>query len=223
MCRNKSAIAYIVAVKKILLLSIILNLAIDMNAQTNPSVPGEYYLRGVMEVGSGFKLDPDSSFQFFFSYGALDRSGSGTWSVVNKKVIFNSRKYPGSDFALVAGKKTDDPGMTIRITDPNKIFLSHVYCILHSGGKQYEGFSNNEGLIQFPVKSADSLTLAFEFCAERSSTITLADPTHNDLSFTFEPWIMEVFFNDFSLNITPDGLEGQHPLLKPGTYRFEKH
>jgi len=194
-----------------------------MHAQTNPSVTGEYYLSGVMETGSGFKLDPDSSFQFFFSYGALDRSGSGTWSVMDKKVVFNSRKYPGSDFALTADKKTDDAGMTIRITDANKIFLSHVHCILHSGGKQYEEFSNNEGLIRFPVKTAESLTLAFEFCPERSSTITLTDPTHNDLSFKFEPWIMEVFFNNFSLSITPEGLEGQHPLLKPGTYLFEKH
>jgi len=194
-----------------------------MHAQTNPSVTGEYYLSGVMETGSGFKLDPDSGFQFFFSYGALDRSGAGTWSVVDKKVVFNSRKYPGSDFALIAGKKTGDTGITIRITDPNKIFLSHVYCILHSGGKQYEGFSDNEGLIHFPVDRAESLTLAFEFCAERSSTIKLPDPTHNDLSFKFEPWIMEVFFNNFSLYITPEGFEGQHPLLKPGTYRFEKH
>jgi len=122
-------------VKKFALLSFILNLALTMHAQTNPSVTGEYYLSGVMETGSGFKLDPDSSFQFFFSYGALDRSGSGTWSVMDKKVVFNSRKYPGSDFALTADKKTDDAGMTIRITDANKIFLSHVHCMPHSGGK----------------------------------------------------------------------------------------
>ena len=49
---------------------------------------GEYYLRGVTEVGSGFLLKPDSTFQFFFSYGALDRQGSGTWRIKEKEIVF---------------------------------------------------------------------------------------------------------------------------------------
>ena len=50
----------------------------EAQQKTNTAI-GEYYLSGVMETASGFKLNPDSTFQFFFSYGALDRSGSGTW------------------------------------------------------------------------------------------------------------------------------------------------
>lgn len=42
---------------------------------------GEYYLRGVMETGLGFKLGADSTFHLFFSYGGLDRESKGTWKV----------------------------------------------------------------------------------------------------------------------------------------------
>ena len=49
-----------------------------MNTPTIQStVAGEYYLQGVMETASGFKLNEDSTFQFFFMYGAMDRVGEG--------------------------------------------------------------------------------------------------------------------------------------------------
>src|SRR5438477_12312076 len=69
-------------------------------AQTN-DLTGVYNLRGVMEMASGFKLNKDSSFEFYFSYGALDRYGSGKWSLINNKIVFNSKPYPGNDFKMV--------------------------------------------------------------------------------------------------------------------------
>ena len=38
-----------------------------MDAQSN-SLVGEYSLVGVMETASGFRLNPDSTFDFYFSY-----------------------------------------------------------------------------------------------------------------------------------------------------------
>jgi hypothetical protein len=34
---------------------------------------GQYYLEGVREVGSGFHFNSNKTFDFFFSYGAIDR------------------------------------------------------------------------------------------------------------------------------------------------------
>ena len=214
--------AYIVGVKKAIIYLIIIHLSICMQAQTIQSVAREYYLRGVMEVGSGFKLNPDSTFQFFFSYGALDRSGEGRWTIANNQVILNSRELPGKDFVLTERKKTTKEGITIRITDPNKQLLNYVYCVLSSGASKVEQMSNKDGLIHFPLSKADTIMLTFEFCSERSSTFVISDPTHNDFSFRFETWLTEVFFKELKLNITAEGLEGQHPLLKSGTYRFVK-
>ena len=51
---------------------------------------GEYFLQGVREMASGFLLKEDNTFQFFFSYGALDRHGSGRWEAKNDVLFFNS-------------------------------------------------------------------------------------------------------------------------------------
>ncbi len=184
---------------------------------------GEYYLQGVMETASGFKLDPDSTFQFFFSYGALDRYGKGTWTMKNKGVVFNSRKHPGKDFRLISSKKIDNDSVTIKIIDSNGIFLSHLYCRMGSGEKKWEQISDKEGLIRFPKYAVDSLSLIFEFCPERTSVFTISDPTHNYFEFGFEPWIMEVFFSNFRLNIEAHDLKGPHPLLTGTSYNFIKN
>ena len=44
------------------------------------SLAGDYRLEGVMETGSGLRLQDDGTFQWFFMYGALDLYAKGTWS-----------------------------------------------------------------------------------------------------------------------------------------------
>jgi hypothetical protein len=65
---------------------------------TDNKIAGEYYLKGVMEVGSGFRFLEDHTFDFFFSYGALDRMGKGTWKLVEDKIVLNSESWPGERF-----------------------------------------------------------------------------------------------------------------------------
>src|SRR6478609_2198922 len=73
-------------------------LMLSLHAQdTLPSIAGVYFLSGVMETASVFDLKPDSSFEFFFSQGALDRGGSGNWSIHGDKVVLNSKKRPEKD------------------------------------------------------------------------------------------------------------------------------
>src|SRR5215831_8423666 len=95
---------------------LILTISANMNAQ---AIAGEYYMQGVMETASGFKLDKDSTFQFFFSYGALDRFGSGKWSFHDNKIILNSKPYPGRDFKLVNSTKNSQNFITVKIEDSN--------------------------------------------------------------------------------------------------------
>jgi hypothetical protein len=68
---------------------------LEINAQAKHSLlAGEYYLRGEPETASGFKLNEDSTFEFFFSYGALDRYGKGHWQVKDDSLVFNSGQSP---------------------------------------------------------------------------------------------------------------------------------
>ncbi len=191
-------------------------------AQNQQDIAGEYYLHGLMETASGFKLDADSVFHFFFSYGALDRYGKGRWILKDGNVVLNSRTKPGRDFSMFTNKVMANDSITIRVTDKNEFFLSHVYCIIQSGNKKLEGMCDKQGYIRFPQQAIDSIELIFEFCAERVSVFNIVNKADNYFEFKFEPWIMEVFFENFVLKPGQGKLTGNHPLLEKENYDYIK-
>lgn len=195
-----------------------------MNAQTAVLSPaGEYYLRGVMETASGFKLDKDGTFQFFFSYGALDRFGKGNWTSKGNHVILNSDSKHPTDFALVRSEKKAGDNITIKIADSNTNLLRYIYGMIKAGETRQQGAADGEGQMIFAPQKVDSILLVFEFCPEKQSVFAIPANGHNYFEFRIEPWIMEVYFDNLDLQMTDDGFEGNHPLLDPNKkYRFEK-
>lgn len=186
------------------------------------SIAGEYQLQGVRETASGFLLKPDGDFQFFFSYGALDRYGSGKWKWKNNEIIFNSAEKPGEDFALLESKKSQMDDISVKINDKNKNLLHYVYASLQKENSESWQPANKEGMIRFPGQKLKDISLIFEFCPEKISTFTDINRSHNDFTFRFEPWIMEVFFKDFMLKAEPNGFAGRHPLLKGDQFLFAR-
>ncbi|MCC7596118.1 hypothetical protein IGS61_01380 [Janthinobacterium sp. FW305-129] len=61
------------------------------------SLPGHYYLQGVMEVGSELLLKKDGKFEWMLSYGNTDEQASGEWRVAGDLVT------------LVAGNGGQEP------------------------------------------------------------------------------------------------------------------
>jgi hypothetical protein len=191
-----------------------------VNAQNN-SIVGEYSLSGVMETASGLQLNKDSTFQFYFSYGALDRYGSGKWDVQGNNIILNSRPYPGKDFKLVSSSTVKNNFTTIKIDDPNKNLFRLVYCLVKKEDSDtiLNADENGTIILQYPI---DSIRLLSELCSERMTSFAVNGHKHNYYTFNFEPWITEVFFKSFILRFEGDHLEGRHPLLDDKEYSFEK-
>ena len=217
-----SIVAVLRIVKKVFPIILILIRSMNTTAQTPATIVGEYYLRGVMEMASGIKLNPDSSFEFFFSYGALDRNGAGKWSLKDSSVILDSPIPASQDFALVSNKTVNNDQLTIKILEQNPSFLAGVYALIKSNDKEFEAESNSNGEISFPKVRVDSITLRFEFCPEKKSVFTFTKKDDDYFEFRFEPTIMDINFENVALRLTTDGLEGQHPLLKKGIYQFKK-
>jgi hypothetical protein len=191
---------------------------LNVNAQKN--LTGEYYLQGVIETASGLKLNADSTFEFYFSYGALDRYGSGKWSVNKDSIILNSKQYPGKDFKLINTIAATNNIAILKIENPNTNLYRLVYCRFKSAGADTIINFNEDGTLVFPF-AVDSVELLSELCSERSSTFAVnAKPSV--YTFNFEPWILEVFFNNHALHYSDDYLEGRHPLLDDKIYRFNK-
>jgi hypothetical protein len=79
--------------KRFFISILLLLITMQMFAQTNnPKPEGEYYLEGVREVGSGLKLNADKTFEFFYVYGALDRTAKGIWIQHGDSIILNNKK-----------------------------------------------------------------------------------------------------------------------------------
>ena len=139
--------------KKIIFFISLFSMLDNTNAQSK--ITGEYYLRGVMETASGFLLKPDSTFEFFFSYGAVDRYGAGTWTLAGDKIILNSKQKPGQDFKMLNSKEVNDDFITIKIVDSNTYLLNHVYGALHYTDTTLGNVSDQSGEIKISRKGAE--------------------------------------------------------------------
>ena len=127
---------------------------------------GEYYLQGAREMASGFLLGPDGDFKFFFSYGALDRYGSGKWVPGDGQVLFTSVTKAGNDFELLDSKKVEGDRIIIRVKDNNQTLPGYVYGSLQKGAEGSWVQANKDGEIDFPGQEKETISLLFEFCPD---------------------------------------------------------
>ncbi len=186
------------------------------------NLPGEYYLQNVREMASGFLLKEDRSFQFFFSYGALDRYGSGEWSLAGDRLLLQSAPRPGNDFTLVESRNGPGDAISIRLDNTNPMLLNYTYVSLDKGLEGTWQPFDQQGECRFPLRPFESVSLLFEFCPERFSTLAVTDPEQHEYLFRPESWLLEVFFDHFSLQAGEQELTGPHPLLKGDTYRYSR-
>lgn len=220
MLANLALLVYDMKNLLVLLVSIIVSNA-SVRAQQKPGIAGTYSLQGVMEIASGVKLNEDSTFQFYFSYGALDRVGSGTWKLVDSNIILNSTTIHDKDFKLLDSGVTNTNKTTIRIKDKNPFFYKFVYCRLETPTGDTILKADDNGIIKLPSKPG-KIELLFELCPEKISAFNINKTFANVYTFQFEPWITEVFFKNFQIKLTEKGLEGKHPLLSERDYVFAK-
>ena len=205
---------------KLLRLVFILSHATAVAQSSTPGVEGAYYLQGVMEVGSGFKFNADHSFEFFYSYGALDRVAKGTWEQHGDSLVLNNAPKPPQDFKLVQSKKTGSRQIIIQITNENTMLLSHVVAGLKCADTIYHEQSDKSGRIAFDKCAAQQLSLIHAFWPDRFSVFDASNADY--FEFTIEPWIADVAFDHFVLTVKDAVLTGPHPLLEPNTYTYVK-
>lgn len=193
-----------------------------MGAQNINTLIGEYYSQEKRETVSAFRLNADSTFDFFYSYGALDRFGKGKWNIENNTIILNSNKpRPDKDFSLIKSMNKSDDTIVIHIIDDNEVVKNHVVCCLINQGEKNAMITEN-GIARFPKQLVDSIALLLELCPDRYSIFNVKDKADNYFEFKIEPWISEVFFENFKLIIDNKKLVGKHPLLDGEKFTYIK-
>lgn len=182
---------------------------------------GDYYLRGVIEVGSAFRFNPDGTFDFFFSYGAVDRHGSGTWEERDNNVMLNSSPKPPTDFVLQESRTTTDGEIVIQITDPNEQILRYVVARIKTPAGYESAKADECGRIALPRQPIDEIALIHELWPDRFSCFAVSDPALNQFVFSIDPRITEVEFRDLVLCADEEGLQGGHPLMEGTAFRYQ--
>jgi hypothetical protein len=186
------------------------------------NMTGEYFLQDAREMASGFLLKADNSFQFFFSYGALDRQASGEWKQEGDKIFFNSRAWPGSDFTLVRTEAGEKNMIRIQFEQNNPMLSAYMYASLAKGAEgSWERF-DQRGYVLFPLQPFESISLLFEFFPERFTEIPVSANGQHSFIIRPEQTLAEMFLKDFSLRITEDGLHGKHPMMEGSDFTYSK-
>ncbi len=185
-------------------------------------IAGVYQLQDVKQTSSGFQLGADGSFRFFFTYGTVDRYGSGRWTINDDHIVLQSRAWPGKDFAGAGSQLVNQNHITAKIVGGNPVLLGHVYFSLLQGQTGSWLKTNQKGESVFPLQPVNTISIVFEFCQERFTHFNVENSNHNYFEFRFEQWLMEVFFNNFQLKISKYALAGKHPLMKGEKFVYEK-
>ncbi|MEO8446136.1 MAG: hypothetical protein ABI528_01505 [bacterium] len=172
----------------------------NMKAQDLTDVSGEYHLRGIPEMASGFKLNPDKTFEFFYIYGAADRDAHGTYETDGNKIILKGSKIAGNDFEILL-KKISGSGITVSITDENKILMKNVVCIFVNGNDTLDAITNSEGIANIDMPGCKEIRLIHPYFPDEPTIIDLSGSDDNYFELSLKPSLQEVVFDNFILNI----------------------
>ena len=171
-------------------------------------------MSGGHEMVAAFEFKKDSSFKFYFIYGAVDRSASGKYEIKDGNIILHAHKKPGHDFTIVHQKKQGD-GTSIKISNANTILLRNIVGIFKKGNTEDLQHSNNEGFIHSKLGDCDSVLVLHELFPDVPTIVRTKETTNknNYFELTLNPSLSALSFKDFTLLITTDGLTGSLPWL----------
>jgi hypothetical protein len=165
-------------------------------------VQGDYAFHR-QEMVAGFHFSPEGKFNFFFSYGAVDRIASGTFVVEDSMLKLKSDKEAGKDFTIKSQSKAG-PGYVIKFEDPNKYLLSHIRCSFFIGDKRQDEFTNSNGEIKMDLAHCDKIYVQHTLFPDMVTLIKDEKNQNNRFTLTLNPSLGQVSFKGIDFKIEDD-------------------
>ena len=182
---------------KRILLVFLLFINLKMIAQS--SVQGEYYFRR-QEMVAGFNFSADGKFQFFYSYGAVDRNATGSFSVEGNTLKLKSDKEAGKDFTITNQSKKGN-GYNLTFTHPNKYLLKGIRCVFFLNGKQQEVWSDSNGEARLDIPHCDTIYVQHSLYPDILTLIKDEKNQHNFFTLSLNPSLEQVSFKGIDFNL----------------------
>ncbi|MEO7765974.1 MAG: hypothetical protein ABIS01_01065, partial [Ferruginibacter sp.] len=185
--------------KKIILFFLLL---ISIKTMCQSAIHGEYYFRK-QEMVAGFNFSADGKFQFFYSYGAVDRSATGTFAVKNDTLKLKSDKPPGNDFTISSQSKTGK-GYTIKFIHSNPYLLKDILCVFFEAGLRKQAFSDEKGEVHIDLPHCDSIFVQHTLYPDIFTLVKDKMNANNVFELTLNPSLEQVSFKGIDFKIASD-------------------
>ena len=154
---------------------------------------------------AGFNFSENGKFEFFYSYGAVDRRATGSFSVDGKIVRLRSDKEPGKDFTVTRESK-EGKGYSISFDHPNQYLLNHIRVIFFVGEERHETFTDNKGRINVDLSSCDKIFVQHTLYPDIVTLIKDKDNNYNQFELTLNPSLEQVSFKGIDFTIAGDSV-----------------
>ena len=187
------------------LILFLLTLFISEFAMAQGKLDGSYRLTGSPEMASAFLFREDGTFEFFFSYGAVDRNATGRYALHGDTLTLHSDKEAGKDFTVVKAEKKGN-GYHVKISNPNAFLTKHVLAVALAEGKENLFESDGNGEIKIALNSCDKLYLQHQLFPDALSLIKDSTNTNNDFEVTLNPSLAQVSFKGIAFLLKDDAL-----------------
>lgn len=162
-------------------------------------VEGEYIFSH-QEMVAGFNFTPGGQFDFFFSYGAVERSATGTFIVAGDTLQLKSDKEAGKDFTITSQSKKGD-GYFIQFEDGNRYLLTDIICSCFIGEESHQAFTDNNGKIQFDFAHCDKIYAQHALFPDIFTLIKDEKNDNNTFTLSLNPCLGQVSFKAIDFKI----------------------
>ena len=169
-------------------------------AQT--SVLGGYYFSR-QEMVAGFNFSADGKFEFFYSYGAVDRNATGTFLVHGDTLQLKSDKPTGKDFTIKTQTK-QAKGYTLVFSDPNQYLLKDILCVFFVNGIKHEFYSDSKGKIYAGIPHCDTIYIQHPLYPDIFTLVKDKNNDNNSFMLTLNSSLAQVSFKGIDFKIESD-------------------
>lgn len=165
-------------------------------------VQGEYVFNR-QELVAGFDFSANAKFKFFYSYGAVDRTATGTFAVKGDTLTLKSSKESGHDFTVKSQSK-EGKGYTIKIEDANEYLLANVRCSFFTGKERHDEITDEKGEIKVQFEQVDKIYVQHLLYPDMVTLIKDEPNVNNMFVLTLNPSLVQVSFQGISFKINDD-------------------
>ncbi|HTS41564.1 MAG TPA: hypothetical protein VMH84_13610 [Xanthobacteraceae bacterium] len=157
-------------------------------AQDANTLPGEYCLSGVREVGSCMRLSGGGKWEYFLSYGAYDEQSEGTWKAANGAVVVDSLPYDRpATFSFKRLQKSESGAYTILVVGKGgDRGLAGIDVVVSCDGATKTGYTQYYGLQVDCAQAPTAVALGLRMFGLAPQRIDVASRAGTEKGYVFE-------------------------------------